>query len=150
MRIFHSDDHRLHFPQAELSGGEFVTPFERPSRVEYVLNRLRARVLTDIAAPDAVDMAPVQALLDLGYLAFLQTAWGEWKAAGMAGEIIAANVPARGMHMDRIPTNIDGKVGYYCHASETAMTAGTWDAALASLACAQNAQAVVAAVNGSA
>lgn len=145
MRIFHSDDHRLHFPQAELSGGEFVTPFERPSRVEYVLNRLRARGLTDIAAPDAVDMAPVQALLDPGYLAFLQTAWGEWKAAGMAGEIIAANVPARGMHLDRIPTNIDGKVGYYCHASETAMTAGTWDAALASLACAQSAQAVVAA-----
>lgn len=144
MRIYHSEDHRLHFPQAELSGGEFVTPFERPSRVEYVLNRLKARGLGDILAPDAVDMEPVKALLDPGYLTFLQTAWHEWKQAGMAGEIIAANVPARGMHMDRIPTNIDGKVGYYCHASETAMTQGTWDAALGSLACAQAAQRHVA------
>ena len=120
MRTIYSEDHRLHFPQAELSpGGQFVTPYERPSRVEYVLNRLRERKLTDIAAPDAVDMASVRALLDPGYLTFLQTAWDEWKAEGMAGEVIAANVPTRGMHMDRILKNIDGKVGYYCHASET-------------------------------
>lgn len=145
MRVFHSQDHRLHFPQAELSGGQFVTPFERPSRVEYVLNRLRERGLTDIVKPDAVDMKPVQALLDPGYLRFLETVWDAWKAEGMAGEVIAANVPARGMHMDRIPDNIDGKVGYYCHASETAMTQGTWAAALSSVACAQSAQRHVAA-----
>jgi acetoin utilization deacetylase AcuC-like enzyme len=57
----------------------------------------------------------------------------------MAGEIIAVNVPTRGMHMDRIPKNIDGKVGYYCHASETAMTRGTWTAALSAVASAQSA-----------
>lgn len=145
MRSFYSEDHRLHFPQAELSGGELVTPFERPSRVEYVLNRLKERGLADIQSPEAVDMAPVRALLDPGYLQFLETAWSEWKAAGMAGEIIAANVPARGMHLDRIPDNIDGKVGYYCHASETAMTGGTWQAALSSVASAQSAQRHVAA-----
>lgn len=144
MRTIHSEDHRLHFPQAELSGGQFVTPFERPSRVEYVLNRLRERRLTEIASPDAVDMAPIRALLDPGYLEFLETAWDDWKAAGMAGEIIAINVPARGMHMNRIPQNIDGKVGYYCHASETSITRGTWAAALASVACAQTAQRLVA------
>ncbi len=145
MRVVYSEDHRLHFPQAELSGGQFVTPFERPSRVEYVLNRLREQKMKDIVAPDPVDMAPLHALLDPGYLKFLETAWDDWKAAGMAGEIIAANVPARGMHMDRIPENIDGKVGYYCHASETAITRGTWAAALSSVACAQTAQRHVAA-----
>lgn len=144
MKIFHSERHRLHFPQAELSGGEFVTPFERPSRIEYILNRLKQRGLSDITDPGDVDMTPAHALLDAGYLSFLETAWADWKAAGMAGEIIAANVPARGMHLDRIPDFIDGKVGYYCHASETAMTAGTWDAARASLACAQAAQRHVA------
>ncbi len=145
MKTFHSDDHRLHFPQAELSGGQFVTPFERPSRVEYILNRLRERGLNDIAAPGAADLDPVVRIIDPGYLGFLQTAWDDWKAAGFAGEIIAANVPARGMHMDRIPHHIDGKVGYYCHASETAITRGTWAAACASLACAQAAQREVAA-----
>ncbi|WP_299027796.1 histone deacetylase family protein [uncultured Sulfitobacter sp.] len=145
MRIIYSEDHRLHFPQAELSGGQFVTPFERPSRVEYILNRLSERQLKDLVNPDPVDMGPLKELLDSGYLTFLETAWDAWKDAGMEGEIIAANVPARGMHMDRIPDNIDGKVGYYCHASETAMTAGTWAAALSSVAAAQTAQRHVAA-----
>jgi acetoin utilization deacetylase AcuC-like enzyme len=145
MRVFYSEDHRLHFPQAELSGGQFVTPFERPSRIEYILNRLKERRFSDVVTPGVVDMGPVAGLLDPGYLTFLETAWDEWKAAGMEGEIIAANVPARGMHMDRIPDNIDGKVGYYCHASETAITRGTWAAALSSVASAQAAQRHVAA-----
>ncbi|SIO04614.1 histone deacetylase family protein [Vannielia litorea] len=145
MRTFFSEDHRLHFPQAELTGGQFVTPYERPSRVEYVLNRLKEQGLADIVAPDAPDMAPVKKLLDPGFLRFLETAWDEWKAAGMKGEVIAAGMPARGMHPDRCPEYIDGKVGYYCHASETAITGGTWRAALSSLASAQSAQAQVAA-----
>lgn len=145
MKVFHSESHRLHFPQAELSGGQFVTPFERPARVEYILNRLKQRGLTDIADPGPPDMAPARALLDAGYLAFLETAWAEWKADGMEGEIIAANIPARGMHLDRVPDTIDGKVGYYCHASETTMTAGTWDAARAAMACAQAGQREIAA-----
>ena len=43
MRTFFSEDHSLHFPQGELSEGELVTPCKRPSRVEYGLDRLRAR-----------------------------------------------------------------------------------------------------------
>lgn len=145
MRTFFSEDHRLHFPQAELSGGQLVTPFERPSRVEYVLNRLKERRLGDVAAPGPVDMGPVRRLLDADYLRFLQTAWEEWKAAGMAGEVIAAGMPTRRQRHDRIPRNIDGRVAYYCHAAETAMTAGTWAAALSSVASAQGAQSEVAA-----
>lgn len=144
MKTFYSEDHRLHFPQAELSGGQFVTPYERPSRVEYVLNRLAERQMNDISAPQVADMSPVLQLLDDDYLKFLENAWPEWKAAGMSGEVIATNVPARGMHTDRVPTFIDGKVGYYSHASETAMTAGTWAAACSSLASAQSAQRHVA------
>lgn len=144
MRTFYSEDHRLHFPQAELNGGEFVTPFECPSRLEYILDRLRNQNLTDITAPDAVDMASVRTLCDAGYLTFLETAWDTWKAAGMGGEIIAANIPARGMHLDRVPDNIVGKVGYYCHAAETSINAGTWAATLSSVASAQSAQRHVA------
>ncbi|MBL8584643.1 MAG: histone deacetylase family protein, partial [Rhizobiaceae bacterium] len=89
MRTFFSEDHRLHFPQAELFGGQFVTPFERPSRVEYVLRRLKERGMTDVVAPGAIDFTPVRQLHDPGFLEFLETAWAEWKAAGFAGEIIA-------------------------------------------------------------
>jgi acetoin utilization deacetylase AcuC-like enzyme len=145
MKTHFSEDHRLHFPQAELAGGQFVTPYERPSRVEYILARLKERGLGEIEAPGPVDMGPVGRLIDAGYLEFLETAWDAWKAAGMAGEIIAQGMPTRRMRMDRIPRNIDGKVGYYCHASETAITRGTWAAALSSMASAQAAQRSVAA-----
>ena len=145
MRIYFSEDHRLHFPQAELSGGAFVTPYERPSRMEYVLARLKERGLHDLHAPGAVDMAPVAALHKPDYLEFLRTALAEWKAAGCSGEIIAPGMPTRRMQQARVPRNIDGKVGYYSHASETAITGGTWAAALSSCASAQAAQRHVAA-----
>lgn len=144
MRIIYSERHRAHFPQAELFGGQFVTPFERPSRIEFILARLREQGFGDMAPPPPPDLAPIRALCDLGYLEFLQTAWEEWRAEGFAGEIIAASFPARRMHTDRPPRNIDGKVGYYALAAETAITAGTWEAASWSAACALEAARAVA------
>ncbi|MFM7335229.1 MAG: histone deacetylase family protein [Tabrizicola sp.] len=144
MQTFFSEDHRLHFPHAELSGGEFVTPYERPSRVEYVLQRLRQRGFPAVTDPGPVDMAPVRRLLDPGFLAFLETAWDAWKAQGYGGEVITTAMPTRHQRMDRIPRCIDGQVGFYCHASETAITGGTWAAAQSSMASAQAAQRAVA------
>ena len=137
MRTWYSEDHRLHFPQGELSEGELVTPFERPSRVEYILRRLAEREFGAPRPPDAPDLAPVRAVHAADYLAFLETAWGEWVGEGFGGEAIAANYPARRMQTTRPPRHIDGKVGYYALASDTAITAGTWRAALSSAASAQ-------------
>ena len=143
MQTFYSEDHRLHFPQAELSRGQFVTPYERPSRVEFILNRLKERQLTDIHAPDTLDFAPIRRLHDPGFLEFLEKAWEEWKADGNAGEIIPTSFPVRRMGQ-RPPKNIDGKAGFYAMAGETAITAGTWDAVQSSCASAQSAQRLVA------
>jgi acetoin utilization deacetylase AcuC-like enzyme len=144
MRTFFSEKHRLHFPQGELHGGELVTPFERPSRIEHVLRRLGERGFPAVEDPGHVDMAPVERVHAPDFLAFLATAWSEWKAAGFAGEIIATSWPARRMLGARPPRHIDGKVAWYALASETAMTSGTWDAARASCASAQAAQRLVA------
>lgn len=143
MKTVYSEDHRLHFPQAELFGGQFVTPFERPSRVEYVLQRLRETGMPAPVAPDAPETAPAAAVHDAGYLKFLETVWDEWKAEGFGGEVIAGSYPVRRQNQSRVPVNIDGKVGFYALAAETAITAGTWRAALASAACAQTAQRIV-------
>ena len=145
MQTFFSEDHRLHFPQAELSGGEFVTPYERPSRVEYVLHRLKDRGFPGVTDPGPVDMDPVRRLLDPGFLAFLETAWADWKAEGYGGEVITTAMPTRHQRLTQVPRCIDGRVGYYCHASETAITGGTWAAAQSSMASAQAAQRAVAA-----
>lgn len=143
MKIIHTDDHRLHFPQGELYGGELVTPFERPSRVEFVLNRLKERGFTDIAAPKSIDMAPVRTIHDAAFLEFLDTCWEEWVAEGYRGEILPICFPARRMQLRR-PNHIDGKVAYHALAIETAITRTTWQAAQASCSVAQTAQRVVA------
>jgi acetoin utilization deacetylase AcuC-like enzyme len=143
VRVVFSEDHRQHFPQAELSHGEFVTPFERPARMEYVLRRLKERGFNDIIAPDRLDMKPVRKLHDRGFLKFLETAWTEWVAQGARGELIPTGFPVRRMRQ-RVPNNIDGKAGYYTLATETAITAGTWTAAKSSAAVALTAQKLVA------
>lgn len=143
MKTVYSEDHRRHFPQGELFGGELVTPFERPSRVEHVLDRLRLQGFPKPIEAGPIEMAPVERIHNADYLAFLETAWDEWRAAGFKGEVIAASIPARRMQLDRPPVFIDGKVGYYCLSSETAITGGTWDAARASCAAMQGAQRIV-------
>jgi acetoin utilization deacetylase AcuC-like enzyme len=142
MKTVFTDDHRLHFAQGELYGGEFVTPFERPSRVEYILRELRRRKLLDVLPPRPIDLRTVRQIHDKGLLGFLETAWSEWIAAGYRGEIIPTGFPARGMQQ-RCPDHIDGKVGYYCLSMETAITAGTWEAAKSSAAVALTAQKLI-------
>jgi acetoin utilization deacetylase AcuC-like enzyme len=137
VQTFFSEDHRYHFPQGELSGGELVTPFERPSRVEYVLQRLKERGFPEVVAPGELDLATVEAIHDKGFLSFLETAWDEWVADGNRGEIIATCIPARRMPGLRPPRNIDGKAGYYCLSADATITKGTWRAAQSSCASAQ-------------
>ena len=139
MQIVFSEEHRQHFAQGELYGGEFVTPFERPSRMEYILRELKRRGLADIRPPAPLDMRPVRKVHDKGFLAFLEHAWGEWTLAGYRGEILPTSFPNRSLRQ-KCPNHIDGKVGYYVHSLETCITAGTWAAVTASAAVAQTAQ----------
>jgi acetoin utilization deacetylase AcuC-like enzyme len=143
MKIVFSEEHRKHFAQGEIYGGEFVTPFERPSRMEYILRELKRRKMTEIIAPQRLDMKVVARVHDAGYLTFLKNIWREWTAAGYRGEVVATIIPNRSLQQ-RVPRWVDGKVGYYAHSIETAITAGTWEAATASAAVALTAQKIVA------
>jgi hypothetical protein len=73
-QTFFRGDHRLQLPSAELSGGELVTPFERSSRIEYILARLKAGDLPAAKEPGPTYHGPVRRLLDAGYLGFLASA----------------------------------------------------------------------------
>lgn len=144
MRVFHSARHLLHFPKGELHNGEMVVPFERPSRMEYVLARLRQQGFDDPVEPAEYDPVPVSRVHDSGYLDFLETAWSRWTAEGNKGDIIPTSFPVRRTQHSRPPRNIDGKAGHYSAAAETAITAGTWQAVMSSCASAQSAQRHVA------
>ena len=145
MRTWFSEDHRLHFPQGELSGGELVTPYERPSRVEHVLRRLKERGFEAPRAPRPVGHGSRSARCTRPTTSASSKPCGtNGSRPGCGGEAIAGNYPARRMQTTRPPRNVDGRVGYYALASETAITAGTWRAALSSAASAQAAARDVA------
>ena len=117
--------------KTELYGGKLVTPFERPSRADTVIKAIAQSNLGEILEPEIFTMDPVRAVHSDDFIAFLETAWQEWQDAGFTGEAIASSWPARRMQ-SRVPTSIDGKIGYYALAAETSITEGTWAAALAS------------------
>ena len=131
MRVIHTDKHRLRDARTELQGGLLTPPFERPERVERILARLRETGLGPIAPPEAHGLDPVRRAHDPAYLDFLATAWERWKAAGYPGEVFPTAWPSRRMRRDQPPDEIDGAVGYYALSGETAIDAGTWEAAQA-------------------
>ena len=91
---------------------------------------------------EVFDIERVTRIHDPGFLHFLETCWAEWVASGYKGEAIATCWPVRGMQL-RIPDHIDGKLGYYALAAETAISNGTWEAARASVDVALTAQAAM-------
>lgn len=131
MKTIHTEKHRLRNSKTEMHGGLLVAPFECAARVDYITAELRKRGQNDIVEPQDFGLDPILRLHDPAYIEFLQTCWAQWQAEGFEGEAIATTWPSRAMPLSRPPRNIDGKIGYYCLASETSISAGTWEAAYA-------------------
>lgn len=144
MRVVSSEDHRAHFPNGELYEGALVRPFECPERWDHVVAALDAAGLGDRTTPDPVDLDRVRRVHDPIYVDFLAGFWDEWTASGRTGDAIPTMFPVRGLHQDRVPAEPEGRLGFFALAAETAITAGTWQAASASAAIAQTAQRLVA------
>ncbi|MDX2350194.1 MAG: histone deacetylase family protein [Porticoccus sp.] len=140
MLTVYSPDHVLHNPKSELNGGELVRPFERPERVQYVLDKIDQVGLGKIIPPEEFGIEFIHRIHDVEYIEFLQTCWAEWKAAGHRGEAIPSSLPVRGMSQRR-PNSIDGRMGFYAMAMETTIVEGSWAAAEASANVALTAQA---------
>ena len=130
METIFTEKHHLRNSKFELFGGELVEPFERPSRAEFIIERVRQVGLGPVSDPDDFGMDPILAVHDAGFVEFLQTAWTEWVAEGFKGEALTTVWPARRMST-RIPRHIEGKLGYYSLACETSISDGTWEAAYA-------------------
>ncbi|MEM6617610.1 MAG: histone deacetylase family protein [Pseudomonadota bacterium] len=144
MKIIHTEKHRLRASKTELHGGELVRPFECPERVDHILNEIASRDLGPVIEPTSFGLEPVHAVHDVDYVQFLRTCWDDWQAAGYAGEAIATSWPSRRMHRSVPPNEIDGKIGYYCLASETSISEGTWEASRAAADVALTGQALLA------
>ncbi|RZM03287.1 MAG: histone deacetylase family protein, partial [Sphingomonas sp.] len=113
----------LHAPLRELHNGGWADHAEIPGRAENVLAALGpARPARDFG------MAPIAAVHDAGYLAFLEAAHRDWIAAGREGDAIPYVWPVVGRRELDL-TRIDARLGRYSYDAGTPITADSWTSA---------------------
>ena len=122
-----SEDHRLHFGKYELIDGHFVTPFECPSRLDRIMDRLEKAKLGKVVPPRDFGLNPIRRVHSQDYIAFMRTAHDKWRATH--GDIDALPIcwPTRNLRQIE-PEEIEGKLSYYSFDSGTPITSGTWRA----------------------
>lgn len=123
MRAFFDTRQLAHAPTQELHNGAFVSFAESPARAEAILAALEA-------VEPAVDHgeAPLRAVHDPAYLAFLRSAYDDWRAAGRPGDAGAYAWPVvRRRSLDL--TRIDAKLGAFSFDASSPIAQGTWEGA---------------------
>ena len=123
MRTVFDPRQLLHAPALELHNGAFVPYAETPARAEAVLAAIGP-------VEPAVDHgeAPLRAVHDEAYLAFLWSAHQDWRAAGRPGDAFGYAWPVVGrrpLDLDRI----DARLGRYSFDATSPVAAGTWEGA---------------------
>ena len=127
-----SNDHRLHFGKYELIDGQFVTPFECPQRMEYIMQRIADVKLGEVIEPQEFGLDPVARVHAPDFIEFMRTAHASWKQRHDDGDALPICWPSRTFRQ-ALPMEIDGKLSYYSFDAGTPITAGTWQAITASV-----------------
>lgn len=137
MKVIYSEKQRLHHVKYEFLSGEPTPCFEKPERADMVLNALKSRDEFTLIEPTEFGEAPMRWVHTDEYVTFLSTAWQEWeKRFGRERDASPyCFLPARHLR-NRIPQDIEGKLGYYSFDMTAAITAGTWEAVCAASNCA--------------
>lgn len=147
MLVFHDPLHRGHAPSHEFFRGERVPCFEKPERVEYVTEQLRARG-DALCEPDVDSLPVLQRVHTARYLQFLESAWQRWRAFQPGGEgqqPFPSVWPVRTLRSDVEPANFIAQLGLYSMDNGTPLVEGTWGVAKRAADAAASAAARVAA-----
>jgi acetoin utilization deacetylase AcuC-like enzyme len=128
MLTVYTDRHRLHHGHAELIDGQMVPCFEMPKRADWVLQRVREVHLGDVIEPEPFGLDPVRRVHAAAYVDFLASAWDDWAALGRTHDALPLVWPVRGLRTDRVPRDIDGRLGYFSMDAGVPITATTWTA----------------------
>ena len=131
MQIIHSPRHLGHSGHVELNDGRIVPAFEKPERVEMVLNAIAARDLGPLVGPQLHGLDPVLRVHEPAYVRFLGDVWGLWTSEGREGPALPSFWRAPGMRAIE-PLALDGKLGHFSFDAGCCIVEGTWDAVQAS------------------
>lgn len=122
MRCFFDTRQLDHAPDRELHNGDWMAYSEKPSRARDIAGQVGCQPGKDFG------IAPIMAVHDEDYIAFLKTAWTEWRSNGRAGDAVPYVFPVvhrRDLTLDRI----DAKLGRFSYDAGTPIAEQTWDAA---------------------
>jgi acetoin utilization deacetylase AcuC-like enzyme len=123
MRRFFDARQLAHAPALEMINGAFVAHAETAARAQAIL-----AALGPVEASVEHGEAPLLAVHGADYLAFLKSAFADWRAAGRPGDAGGYVWPAvrrRPLDLDRI----DARLGAYSFDAATPVAAGTWEGA---------------------
>ena len=142
MLTIYSDDHHLHHGRCELIDGQLMPCFEMPSRADHILQRVQARELGPVQAPQDFGREPILRVHSAAYLDFFEGAWARSAEHGRDGDLMPYTWPARTLRAV-VPVSLHGQLGYYSFDGGAPITAGTWRAAYSAAQVALTAQAAI-------
>ena len=129
MKIIYSNDHRGHAGGKELIDNRLVPQFEKPARMDMILDRLRETGFGTLKEPERFGLEPLLKVHDPGYLAFLSEAYAQWHADKKDADDFALPFVfgMRGLRQ-KPGKSIDSRLGHYCFDLGVPFVAGTWQA----------------------
>jgi acetoin utilization deacetylase AcuC-like enzyme len=136
VRVVFSVEHRRHEPRHEVADGGAIGIHETPERAETIRQALEADGGFELVEPTEHGTGPITAVHDEAMLAYLETAWRDWREAGEeADEIFPDTFPLpayrEGMGPGRETRSPRGQIGRWCFDTATPMVEGTYPAARA-------------------
>ena len=123
MRKFFDPRQLRHAPARELHNGGFTDYAETPARAEAIL-----AAIGGAEAPEDRGEAPILAIHDADYIAFLKSAAARWAEAGRPGDVVGYVWPVVGRRPLRLD-RIDALIGQYSFDASTPITPHTWESA---------------------
>lgn len=123
-----ADDAHLQHQPAEIISRGGPIPHWEVARRALELEKAAIAAGCDMGKPTAHGMAPINAVHDPGYLAFLESAWTRWQALPNPTPYVQPYAqPNR--RMSGLPTGIQGQAGYYMATNSAPIAEGTWGSA---------------------
>ncbi len=134
MRAFFAEEQRRHYPDSYLVNGVFHPNPEHPDRIDRLLAGARAAGC-DIERPPDCGTAPILAVHDPRYVAFLENAHERWRRIKGASGAVTPNIHpvARDNHY---PDSVVAQAGWHMLDASAPITAHTFESARWSASCA--------------
>ena len=122
MRCFWDERQRAHAPTAEFFNGALHPAAEHPGRVDSIL-----AAIGPTEAPEDSGEAPLLRVHTAEYIAFLKTAFRDWREQGREGDAFPYTFPVVGRRPLRL-SRIDALLGQYSFDTSTPVGEGSWTA----------------------